>query len=93
MAVRNDCSLQWWYSLHKIPNFTDAGSELVRKENGVWCILPYHWQEGLLQRVDLPEGGARIEEKTEPDDTDKRRYIEECYLEETGHLCCLRPGV
>ena len=30
----------------------------------------------------LPEGGARIEEKTEPDDTDKRRYIEECYLEE-----------
>ena len=48
---KNDCSLQWWYSLHKIPNFTDAGSELVRKENGVWCILPYYWQEGLLQRI------------------------------------------
>lgn len=67
----------WWYSLHKIPNFANDGDELVRKENGVWCILPYYWQNGLLQGVDLPGGGMKFEEKKEPDDADKRRYIEE----------------
>jgi len=44
----NDEELAWWHSLNNIPH---GLGELVRKENGTWCILPNDWQESIVRCV------------------------------------------
>ena len=85
----NDEELAWWHSLNNIPH---GLGELVRKENGTWCILPSDWQEGIVRCVGVPPGEhGTLEDNKEPDDMDRHQIIESfAYYEVTICLGCGR---